>query len=192
MGATTPIECWQFFLEAREVLGMPALQRIFGNVSTTSIFRWSRNPTCTADSQPGPLAHCAELLRMLVQQGRADLAEAGLRIVAEPCGARVSFAEVHAQADLPAPHSAAANLVEAVAELQRAARTGSDPKVVEALADVLLARATELTQSVRSAQAIATTGAPASGQRPRWSRGQVQQLAQTQPNVLSLIFRRRG
>lgn len=162
MGATTPIESWQFFTESLAALGMPTLQRIFGNVSTTSIYRWGRKPGELADWQPGPLPNMAELLRQLVQQGRADLAEAGLRILAEPCGAQVSFGAL--PADPPQPETAAAELVEAVAEVQRAARTGADLKIVDALAGVLSTRAMVLAQSVRQAQT--------SGQRPRWSRGQ--------------------
>lgn len=185
MGATQPIESWQFFLEAREVLGIPAMQRIFGNVSTTSIGRWSRNPSCSADSQPGPLLHFAELLRLLVQQGRADLAEAGLRLLAEPCGAHVSFAEAKQSAETPEAPSAAANLVEAVAELQRAVRSGTDPKVVDALTDVLVARAKELAQSVRTPH----------GRVARWSRGDAaaqKSAPSAGSSIMSFIMRRKG
>lgn len=185
MGATHPISSWEFFYEARQVLGQLALQRIFGMVSTTHLYRWGRNPECTSDSQPGPLIHIAELLRQLVAQGRPDLAEAGLRLLAEPCGALVSFAGVHAQADPPETHSAAANIVEAVAELQRAARTGADPKIVEAQADVLLARVDELVRSVRGAQAEA--GAKP---RPRWSRGDGEDAASSGGLLARFAWRR--
>lgn len=141
---------------------MLTMQRVFGNTSTTSIYRWGRKPGEQVDWQPGPVPHLAKLLRLLVQQGRVDLAEAGLRILAEPCGAQVSFGTL--PDELPPPETAAAELVEAVAELQRSARTGADPKVVDALADALTTRSMALAKSVRQAQAA--------GQRPRWSRGQ--------------------
>lgn len=183
MGATQPTESWQFFTESLDALGLPTMQRIFGNVSTTSIYRWARKPGETVDWQAGPLLHLAALLRLLTEHGRQDLAEAGLRLVAEPCGAQVSFAEAHARQEAMPPQSAAANLVEAVAELQRAARTGTDAKVVDALADVLMARALELTQSVRVTQA--------SGARPRWNRGAAAE-PMPRPTLLQRIFRRRG
>lgn len=145
------------------MLSTGAMQRIFGNVSTSQIYRWERRPSDTTDWQPGPLLNLASLLRLLVEHGRADLAEAGLRLLAEPCGAQVSFAAANIQQEQLQPQSAAANLVEAVAELQRAARSGTDAKVVEALGDVLMARTVELMQSVRLVQS--------SGARPRWNRG---------------------
>lgn len=184
MGATHPIASWEFFYEAREVLGQRAMQRIFGNVSSSHLYRWGRNPECSEDCQPGPLIHMAELFRQLVAQGRADLAEAGLRLLAEPCGAQVSFVQAQAQAEPPEPHSASANIVEAVAELQRAARSGADPKIVEAQADVLLARVDELVRSVRGAQA--------SGERARWSRGKVAEDAPRPAGLLARFSFRRG
>lgn len=175
-----PVESWQFFLECREALGMTKLQNVFGNVNTSQLYRWARNPELDGDAQAGPLLSLARLFKLLAEQGRADLAEAGMRILCEPCGAQVSFTAAHAQAEAVEPHTAAADLVEAVAELQRAARSGTDPKVVEALADVLMARAMELTTCVRAAQA--------SGKRPRWSRAAVDH--KMKPGMLARLFRR--
>lgn len=163
MGATTPTTSWQFFLEARDVLGVDALMRVFGNVSNSSIYRWGRKPSETTDWQAGPVVHIAELLRLLMEQGRADLAEAGLRIIAEPCGAHVQFRAPEAEPEsLP---GAAADVIEAAAELQRALRNGADPKIIDILAEVVHVRVDQLAQGARSSQA--------SGQRPRWSRGRV-------------------
>lgn len=161
LGATTPTSSWQFFLEVREVLGVDALMRIFGNVSNSSIYRWGRKPSETTDWQAGPLVHLAELFRLLVEQGKPGLAEAGLRILAEPCGAQVQFRLPGSEPEsLP---GAVADVLEAATELQRALRSGADSKIVESLADVVHVRVDQLTQGTRSAQAT--------GQRPRWSRG---------------------
>jgi len=86
-----PTQSWQFFEAARKQLGGPALQACFGNVSATQLYRWARNPELETDTQPGPLLNLSKLFGMLVAVGRSDLAEAGLRILCERCGAQASF-----------------------------------------------------------------------------------------------------
>lgn len=125
-----PVSSWEFFQEARSALGMRALQRIFGNVTTGQIYRWGRKPDPNVDSAPGPLLWMAELFELLSEAGQRDLAFAGLRLLAEPCGARVETSEAEAPDDLR-PVSAAADCQELLVRVVRLARDGADPKEVD-------------------------------------------------------------
>lgn len=143
-----PVLSWEFFREVIDVFDATELARIWGPITRSSIYRWARNPDAGGDCQPGPLLNMAALFRLLVASGHEDLALAGLRIVAEPCGAKVSLERKAPPPGLQ-PFSAAADCQEALTELVRVVRDKSDPKRVDQAANELARVALILADSYR-------------------------------------------
>lgn len=161
MSEKFPVQPWEFMVAAREVLGIPAMLRVFGPYNGQQIYRWGRNPQTSEDSQGGPLVWLASLFRLLTEAGQRDLAFAGLRLLAEPCGARVETSEAEAPDDLR-PVSAAADCQELLVRVVRLARDGADPKEVDQAAAELSRAVLFLAESHRR-EARGGTAA-------RWSR----------------------
>lgn|GEM_PF-3398176 len=157
-----PAQSWQFFQAVLDILSAAELAQIWGPVTRNQIYRWARNPDMEGDCQPGPLVWMSSLFRLLVDSGHKDLALAGLRLVAEPCGARVSLEHEAPPAGLQ-PHSAAADCQEALAAVVRLTRDGADPKAVDQAANELARTALILSEAYRQERRV---GRPA-----RWSRG---------------------
>ncbi len=140
-----PTATWEFFLAARQVLGLVALQRIFGNRSTSQLYRWARNPAYTADSERNPLDWLASTFRALREQGLDEISLAGLAILAEAAGARVVLPEPEAAGD-SSVQVLAVDAYKSVGDMLDQARKGADPKAVELLA----------AEAVRRVQVLAT------------------------------------
>ena len=157
-----PVKSWEFFQSVLDILSAAKLAQIWGPITRGQIYRWARNPALEGDCQPGPLVWMADLFRLLVEEGHKDLALAGLRLVAEPCGARVGMEHETPPADL-LPHSAAADCQEALADVVRLMRDQADPKAVDHASNELVRTALVLSESYRRERGR--------GQPARWSRG---------------------
>ncbi|XPV77718.1 MAG: hypothetical protein ACNI27_07305 [Desulfovibrio sp.] len=127
--STQPAKPWEFFYAARQSVGMSALQRIFGNRSKEQIYRWSRNPDVSADTQKGPLESMRQLVVLMDEQGDRDAALAGVSYLAQPLGVQLVFMpDDDTGGSVP---SEMADALRGFVQLQELVRTGAAANVVQ-------------------------------------------------------------
>lgn len=79
------MESWEMMREAKDLLGMPALQRIF-SVGHGVLYKTMRNPDFVGDTARPPIQRVRMMLHDLANAGGEDLAHAMLNYMAEALG----------------------------------------------------------------------------------------------------------
>jgi len=79
------LDAWEMMLEAKDALGMPALERIF-KVGHKQIYKQMRNPEYSGDSARPVIQRVRMLLHDLDKAGADELARAMLNYMAESMG----------------------------------------------------------------------------------------------------------
>ncbi|MFV0420614.1 hypothetical protein [Oleidesulfovibrio sp.] len=125
------LEAWEMMSEAKDALGMPALERIF-KVGHKQIYKQMRNPDYSGDSARPVIQRVRMLLHDLDKAGADDLARAMLGYMAEPLGMHC-IPNAVAEPDKPTLAEECLDDLPALVALHKAMMNGEDPRTVEAL-----------------------------------------------------------
>jgi hypothetical protein len=128
-----PSETWQVFFRARRLLGMAAMLNLFGN-SQTQLYRWSRCPLTTADTERNPLDRLQVMFREMAAAGDEATVLSALHALAEALpGARVVL-DGRSCPDQPTIEGELLDDYPVLVELHAAIRDGRPVRTVRTLA----------------------------------------------------------
>jgi hypothetical protein len=125
------LDAWEMMLEAKDALGMPALERIF-KVGHKQIYKQMRNPDYSGDSARPVIQRVRMLLHDLDKAGADTLSLAMLNYMAEPLGMHC-IPNAVAEPDKPTLAEECLDDLPALVALHKAMMHGEDPRTVEAL-----------------------------------------------------------
>lgn len=121
-----PTKSWEFFLQARQVCGLPALNKIF-KVESRQIYRWSCNPRFSSDSQFNPLDRLRFLFEEMSAQGQEDAVVAAILQLSTPVKEKMFGKAVPDRDDLG---SSCLDVLSKISLVTEVARGGEHPNVV--------------------------------------------------------------